>query len=545
MSSQPSSTRVVTLASRPVGEPVPENFAIVDAPLPEPGPGQVVVRNVYMSVDPAMRGRMEPTEKHYTTNFEVGGPLDGSAIGEVVVGAPGLRRGHLRAASARLARLRRGRHGGRHDRRRGARSPAGLAGHPRSDRVHGVRRAGARRRAGEGRHRVRVGGRGCRGQRGRPVRQAARRGPRHRQRGRGDEGAAARRRARVRRRHRLSRRPPRRPGRGRTGRHRPLLRQRRRRPPGRGSLRAARARPRGAVRDDLGPPQQREVARDLAPHPGDPQAADDPGFHRPRPRGPAARVRAARVRVAAQRRGHLARDGRQRTRERRRRVRRNALRRQRRQGAGPDRRGLRHDHAGRRSAVQLGRAAPAGRQPLHDMRHHDLSRAGGLPTLRTPHDGRRRAADRRCSVDLDGAGLRAQGAVRRTRRRIPALPGRVRRPRRRHGRSATGRGPGGPERRPADATRALRRTHAVARHSPRLRVRSPDGGHRHEAGRDRRHRHGPVRTSRPGVLRPRHGRRRGPQGPGATPISPGRTSTTPWAAATSPASPTPPCPRSA
>src|SRR4051794_7917600 len=42
-----------------------------------------------MSVDPAMRGRMEPTEKHYTTNFEVGGPLDGSAIGEVLVGAPG------------------------------------------------------------------------------------------------------------------------------------------------------------------------------------------------------------------------------------------------------------------------------------------------------------------------------------------------------------------------------------------------------------------------------------------------------------------------
>ena len=64
---------------------MPENFAIVDAPLPEPGPGQVVVRNVYMSVDPAMRGRMEQTEKHYTTNFEVGDPLDGSAIGEVVV----------------------------------------------------------------------------------------------------------------------------------------------------------------------------------------------------------------------------------------------------------------------------------------------------------------------------------------------------------------------------------------------------------------------------------------------------------------------------
>jgi len=89
MSNLPTSTRVVTLASRPVGEPGPGNFAVVETSLSEPGPGQIVVRNVYMSVDPAMRGRMEPTEKHYTTNFEVGGPLDGSAIGEVVVGAPG------------------------------------------------------------------------------------------------------------------------------------------------------------------------------------------------------------------------------------------------------------------------------------------------------------------------------------------------------------------------------------------------------------------------------------------------------------------------
>jgi len=89
MSNQPTSTRVVTLASRPTGEPGPENFAVIEQPLPPLGEGQLLVRNIYMSVDPAMRGRMEPTEKHYTTNFEVGGPLDGSALGEVVVGAPG------------------------------------------------------------------------------------------------------------------------------------------------------------------------------------------------------------------------------------------------------------------------------------------------------------------------------------------------------------------------------------------------------------------------------------------------------------------------
>ena len=80
----PRTTRIVTLASRPDGRPVPANFGVDEQPVGEPGPGQVLVRNVYMSVDPAMRGRMEPTEKHYTTNFSVGGPLDGSAIGRVI-----------------------------------------------------------------------------------------------------------------------------------------------------------------------------------------------------------------------------------------------------------------------------------------------------------------------------------------------------------------------------------------------------------------------------------------------------------------------------
>jgi NADPH-dependent curcumin reductase CurA len=80
----PRTTRIVTLASRPERRPAPGNFGLEERPVDEPDPGQVLVRNVYMSVDPAMRGRMEPTEKHYTTNFSVGGPLDGSAIGRVI-----------------------------------------------------------------------------------------------------------------------------------------------------------------------------------------------------------------------------------------------------------------------------------------------------------------------------------------------------------------------------------------------------------------------------------------------------------------------------
>ena len=80
----PSTTRIVTLAARASGRPTRANFRLEEQPVAEPAPGQLLVRNIYMSVDPAMRGRMEPTEKHYTTNFTVGGPLDGSAVGRVV-----------------------------------------------------------------------------------------------------------------------------------------------------------------------------------------------------------------------------------------------------------------------------------------------------------------------------------------------------------------------------------------------------------------------------------------------------------------------------
>ena len=43
-------TREIRLASRPEGEPVPENFELAEVPLPEPAAGEVVVRNSYLSV---------------------------------------------------------------------------------------------------------------------------------------------------------------------------------------------------------------------------------------------------------------------------------------------------------------------------------------------------------------------------------------------------------------------------------------------------------------------------------------------------------------
>ncbi|OQO90925.1 NADP-dependent oxidoreductase [Saccharomonospora piscinae] len=73
----------VRLASRPEGAPSADNFDIVDVEVPSPGPGRVLVRNTWLSVDPYMRGRMS-TAKSYVAPFEVGAVMDGGAIGEVI-----------------------------------------------------------------------------------------------------------------------------------------------------------------------------------------------------------------------------------------------------------------------------------------------------------------------------------------------------------------------------------------------------------------------------------------------------------------------------
>ncbi|WP_239373424.1 NADP-dependent oxidoreductase [Frankia sp. Cj5] len=95
MSTAGRHTRVVTLARRPgPGGPAPEDFTLTERAVPELGAGQLLVRNAFMSVDPSMRGRLEETEKHYTTNFAVGEPLDGSAIGRVLASrVPGIHPG--------------------------------------------------------------------------------------------------------------------------------------------------------------------------------------------------------------------------------------------------------------------------------------------------------------------------------------------------------------------------------------------------------------------------------------------------------------------
>jgi NADPH-dependent curcumin reductase CurA len=73
----------IRLARRPTGWPTQETFEIVEAEVPRPAEGQILVRNLLMSVDPYMRGRMNDV-KSYAPPFQVGEPLDGGAVGEVV-----------------------------------------------------------------------------------------------------------------------------------------------------------------------------------------------------------------------------------------------------------------------------------------------------------------------------------------------------------------------------------------------------------------------------------------------------------------------------
>lgn len=71
------------LASRPSGEPTAESFELVETPIPEPGPKEVLVRTSYMSVDPYMRGRMRAGES-YADPWPVGEPMRARAVGTVV-----------------------------------------------------------------------------------------------------------------------------------------------------------------------------------------------------------------------------------------------------------------------------------------------------------------------------------------------------------------------------------------------------------------------------------------------------------------------------
>ncbi len=76
-------SREIRLASRPAGIPSADNFFLAERELEPLKEREVLVRNLYMSVDPYMRGRMNEG-KSYAPSFELGKPLEGGAVGEVV-----------------------------------------------------------------------------------------------------------------------------------------------------------------------------------------------------------------------------------------------------------------------------------------------------------------------------------------------------------------------------------------------------------------------------------------------------------------------------
>jgi NADPH-dependent curcumin reductase CurA len=73
----------IVLASRPVGRPSPDNFQFVQAPVPSPGDGQVLLKIRYLSLDPYMRGRMSAA-KSYAAAVEIGQVMEGGTVAEVL-----------------------------------------------------------------------------------------------------------------------------------------------------------------------------------------------------------------------------------------------------------------------------------------------------------------------------------------------------------------------------------------------------------------------------------------------------------------------------
>jgi NADPH-dependent curcumin reductase CurA len=81
--SSPGVNRVFKLAARPVGLPNESDFSLVDAKMPVVADGQVLVKTVYLSVDPYMRGRITGV-RTYADPVNVGDVMAGAAVGQVV-----------------------------------------------------------------------------------------------------------------------------------------------------------------------------------------------------------------------------------------------------------------------------------------------------------------------------------------------------------------------------------------------------------------------------------------------------------------------------
>ncbi len=85
----------IVLAARPVGEPKPSDFRIEDCQVPVPGEGQVLLRIIWLSLDPYMRGRMSDAAS-YATPVPIGGVMEGGTVSEVIASNnPGFAKGDI------------------------------------------------------------------------------------------------------------------------------------------------------------------------------------------------------------------------------------------------------------------------------------------------------------------------------------------------------------------------------------------------------------------------------------------------------------------
>ncbi|MFP2905825.1 NADP-dependent oxidoreductase [Pyxidicoccus sp. 3LFB2] len=100
MPQSPSVNRRIVLAARPNGAPTPKDFRLEETAVPTPGEGQVLLRTVYLSLDPYMRGRMSEGPS-YAPPLELGAVMVGGTVNRVVASRhPKFREGDLVLGSA-------------------------------------------------------------------------------------------------------------------------------------------------------------------------------------------------------------------------------------------------------------------------------------------------------------------------------------------------------------------------------------------------------------------------------------------------------------
>jgi len=79
----PAEMKRVVLAARPKGAPLAGDFRLETVAMPVPGPGEILVRVIWLSLDPYMRGRMDDS-KSYAASVPIGGVMEAGAVGEVI-----------------------------------------------------------------------------------------------------------------------------------------------------------------------------------------------------------------------------------------------------------------------------------------------------------------------------------------------------------------------------------------------------------------------------------------------------------------------------